>query len=163
VTTDLSSDLTISEINGHQQTLSEWLTMFNLLAVVIDPYTHQSGWILPTAGRLFNHYAEADIRCCFVVASDAEGAKSYLGPFGRDYLTLLDPDRALIGQLALESLPAMVHIHQDGTVGASAQGWQPREWSSVLDGVEEAMDWRSRPQLPQPGDPGPFEGTPAAG
>ena len=62
VPSELSSTLSLATDSGEEQSLSQWLTTFNLLAVVIDPYTHQSGWILPTADRLFNHYSEADIR-----------------------------------------------------------------------------------------------------
>jgi hypothetical protein len=163
VTAQLSGDNSISAISGHKQTLAEWLTTFNILAVVIDPYTHQSGWILPTAARLFGHYEEADIRCCFVVTSEAEGAAEYLGPFGRDFLVLLDPERKLVAEMGLETVPAIVHINQDGSVAGSAEGWQPAEWSEVLAGVEEDMDWRSKPILPGSKDPGAFEGTPAAG
>jgi hypothetical protein len=163
VTAQLSGETSISAISGHEQTLAEWLTTFNLLAVVIDPYTHQSGWILPTAARLFGLYEEADIRCCFIVTSDADGAASYLGPYSREFLVLVDPERKVVAELGLETLPALVHVNQDGSVAGSVEGWQPLEWSAVLAGVEEDMDWRSRPILPAPRDPGPFEGTPAAG
>lgn len=161
--TDPSGDLKLATITGHEQTLDEWLIVFNMLVVVIDPYTYESGWILPTAGRLFGTYDEADIRCAFVVASDAEGARSYLGPFADRHLVLLDEDRSLIGALGLERLPAIVHLSQDATVTGCAEGWNPAEWSEVLAGVEEDMDWYSRPLLPAAGDPGAFEGTPAAG
>mgnify|MGYP003303317892 CR=1 FL=1 len=45
VATDPSTQLTVATIDGAEQKLSQWLTTFNLLAVVIDPYTHESGWI----------------------------------------------------------------------------------------------------------------------
>ena len=158
-----SSTLTLATDRGEEQSLGQWLTTFNMLAVVIDPYTHQSGWILPTADRLFNHYREADIRCAFIVASDGAGARQYLGKFGSRYLTLVDPERTLIGELGLEFLPALVHLDQGCNVLGSAEGWDPPQWASVVDGVESAMAWRSRPLIPAMGDPGPFAGTPARG
>lgn len=137
--------------------------MFNLLAVVIDPYTHESGWILPTADRLFSHYDEADIRCVYVVASDGEGARQYLGKYASEQLVLVDPEREFISSLGLERLPALVHVGQDANLLGAAEGWNPEEWSKVIDGVEEAMAWRARPLLPISTDPGLFEGTPAMG
>ena len=161
VATDPSADLAITDLSGYEATLSVRLVLFNQLSVVIDPYTHQSGWILPTAARIFNHYREADIRCCFVVAADAEGAASYLGPYASDHLVLLDPDRTMIESLGLEFLPALIHLRQDASLAGAAEGWQPIDWLEVLDGVEQTMAWRSKPQLPAKGDPAPFAGTPA--
>ena len=160
---DPSSDITLATDGGEEQTLSQWLTTFNMLAVVVDPYTYESGWILPTADRLFGHYEEADIRCVYVVASDGAGAREYLDKFAPGRLVLVDPDRELISSLGLERLPALVHIGQDATLLGSAEGWDPTEWREVIDGVEAAMDWRSRPLIPTAKDPGSFEGTPALG
>lgn len=160
---DPRSDITIATDRGDEQTLDQWLTTFNMLAVVVDPYTYESGWILPTAARLFAHYEEADIRCVFIVASDGEGARQYLGKFAPEYLVLVDPDRELIGSLGLERVPALIHLGQNSNLLGSAEGWDPAEWSEVIDGVEEAMAWRSRPLIPGAGDPGRFDGTPAMG
>lgn len=158
-----STDIKLETISGHGHTLAEWLMVFNLMGVVIDPYTHQSGWILPTASRLFLVYEEADIRCAFVVCSDAEGARSFLGNFADEHLVLLDPDREFVRSLGLERVPALVHLAQDASVLGSAQGWNAEEWSEVISGVEDVMDWRARPVLPTAEDPGSFEGTPALG
>ena len=161
VATDPSTQLTVATIDGAEQKLSQWLTTFNLLAVVIDPYTHESGWIIPTADRIFTHYEEADIRCAFLVTGNGDGARQYLGKYADSWLVLTDEHREFVGSLSLERLPALVHIGQDGSLVVFAEGWDPAEWRSVLDGVEEAMAWRSRPLLPTPQDPGAFEGTPA--
>ncbi|WP_419842882.1 redoxin family protein [Candidatus Poriferisodalis sp.] len=158
-----TADIKLETLSGHTHTVAEWLVVFNLMGVVIDPYTHQSGWILPTAARLFAVYEEADVRCAFVVCSDAQGARSFLGRFADDYLVLLDPEREFVRSLGLERLPALVHVAQDASVVGAAQGWKPEEWTAVIDGIEEAMDWRSRPVLPTIDDPGNFEGTPALG
>ena len=48
--------------------------------------------------------------------------------------------------------------------GANKKNRRPKSDIRVMgpiDGVEEAMAWRSRPLLPTPQDPGAFEGTPA--
>ena len=86
-------------MSGHGHTLGEWLVVFNLLAVVIDPYTHQSGWILPTASRIFRHYEEADMRCAFVTCCDAKGARDFLGRLADEHLVMLDPDREFVRSL----------------------------------------------------------------
>ena len=161
VATDPSTQLTIATIDGAEQTLSQWLTTFNLLAVVLDPYTYESGWIIPTADRIFAHYEEADVRCAFLVTGNGEGARQYLGKYAESWLALTDENREFVSSLSLERLPALVHIGQDGSLISCAEGWDPAEWRSVLVGVEEAMAWRSRPLLPTPQDPGAFEGTPA--
>ena len=158
-----SADIKLATLTGHMHTLAEWLVMFNLMGVVIDPYTHPSGWILPTASRLFGVYDEADVRCAFVVCSDADDARSFLGPFADERLVLLDPAREFARSLGLERLPALVHLAQDASVLGAAQGWDAAEWSAVIDGIEAAMDWRARPVLPTADDPGSFEGTPALG
>ncbi len=158
-----SADIRLETMSGRGHTLGEWLVVFNLLAVVIDPYTHQSGWILPTASRIFLHYEEADMRCAFVACCDAEGARSFLGRLADEHLVLLDPDREFVRSLGVERLPALVHLAQDASVLGSAQGWNAQEWSSVIARAEETMDWRVRPVMPAPGDPGNFEGTPALG
>lgn len=163
VATDPSPDVELADLSGWSATLGVRLTMFNMLSAVIDPYTHQSGWIIPTAARLFAHYQEADVRCGFIVAADAEGARSYLGKYADDHQVVLDPDRELITSMGLDELPALVHIRQDASLAASAEGWDPDDWQVVLDSVEAAMSWRTQPQLPAPGDPGAFRGTPALG
>jgi len=156
-----TADLTIEDLSGYKATVDDRLVMFNMLLVAIDPYTHQSGWILPTAARLLGHYQEADIRCAFLVAGDADGARSYLGPYAEQFLILLDNERALIESLEIEFLPALVHVRQDASVAGSAEGWNAENWLTVLNGVEKSMAWYSRPVLPASGDPGSFAGTPA--
>jgi hypothetical protein len=153
--------LSVATIDGAEQTLSQWLTTFNLLTVAIDPYTHQSGWIIPTANRIFSHYEEADIRCAFLVTGNSEGARQYLGKYADRWLVLTDEKREFVASLGIERIPALVHIAQDGSLVGCAEGWEPSEWRDVIDGVEKAMAWRSKPLLPTSEDPGKFEGTPA--
>ncbi len=96
-----------------------------------------------------------------LVTGNGDGARQYLGKYADSWLVLTDENREFVGSLSLERIPALVHIGQDGSLVGFAEGWDPAEWRSVLDGVEEAMAWRSRPLLPTPQDPGAFEGTPA--
>ena len=159
--TDPSGDIELGTLHDQSQTLAQWLTLFNLLGVVIDPYTDHSGWVIPTAARIFDHYVEADVRCGFIVLSDAPGARDYLGPYADRYLVLTDNDRALVKSIGLERIPALVHLRQDATIVSLAEGWDPDTWNDVLRSLEDVLAWRSQPQLPLPGDPGPYEGTPA--
>jgi MFS family permease len=48
----------------------------------------------------------------------------------------------------------------DGTVAASAEGWNGTEWRAVADAIAKSCAW-SRPNMPVASDPGPFHGTPA--
>jgi hypothetical protein len=164
VPSDPAADLPIASVTRDQpQTLAAWVTLFHLLGVVLDPYTLESSWIIQTASRIFAHYREADVRTAYIVTADAEGARAFLGPYAREWLVLLDPERQLVQGLGLQRLPALVHIRQDVTVAGVAEGWNPEAWSEVLDGVELAMAWRAQPVLPHPADPGPFAGTAALG
>src|SRR4051794_79749 len=54
VATDPPADLTLTPLTGEARTLREWVTTFHLALVVLDPYTSESAWILPTAGRIFH-------------------------------------------------------------------------------------------------------------
>ena len=47
-------------------------------------------------------------------------------------------------------------------MAGSAQGWRPQEWREVAEELSEIMDW-SRPVIPGPRDPAPYEGSPALG
>ena len=140
--------------------LREWVTMFHLVVVVIDPYTDESAWILPTASRILETFSGADCRVAWLVTADEVDAKRFLGPHAERLLTLLDPDRSLVKGLGLERLPALVHIRQDLSVAGAAEGWDPVEWQAVTDQLGDIMDW-SKPCLPALGDPSRFAGSPA--
>jgi hypothetical protein len=65
-------------------------------------------------------------------------------------MVFLDPDRTLITSLGLEHLPAFVHIRQDTSVGAAAEGWNAAEWQKVAKEISAAMAW-SVPDVAPPG------------
>jgi hypothetical protein len=156
--TTAPADLSVTALGGEPRTLAEWVTTFHLAVVVIDPYTDQSAWILSPAARLLDDFVGADCRVGWLVASDADDARAFLGPLADRYLTLIDPDRAVVRGLGLERLPAFVHIRQDLAVVGASEGWHPPEWQSIAANLGKIMSW-SHPLVPVPGDPSPFEGS----
>ena len=53
-----------------------------------------------------------------------------------------------------------MHIRQDFSIAGTAEGWDPEGWREVTDNLSNVMSW-SRPIIPAPSDPAPYEGTPA--
>jgi hypothetical protein len=160
VATDPPADLDLKPLDGEARTISQWLTNFNLAVVALDPYTNQSSWVLPAAARVLEGFRGADVRVGWLVAADDDGSRQFLGPLADEFLTFVDPDRTVIRALGLAQLPAIVFLLNDGTVAAAAEGWQPLEWRSVAERIADVGSW-SKPLIPAPGDPRPFEGTPA--
>ena len=160
--TDPPADLRLSPINGEPKTIADWLTTFQLAAVVLDPFTNESAWIIDTAGRVLLHFREADCRVAFIVTGTADEARQFLGPWADKVLTFADPDRAVVRGLSLNELPAFLHIRGDRTVAASAEGWDPEEWRKVAESLAENNSW-STPLIPENGDPSPYAGSAAAG
>jgi hypothetical protein len=162
VATDPPADLTLAPINGEPRTIAEWVTTFQLAAVVLDPFTNESAWIIDTAGRLLTHFREADCRVAFIVTGTADDARAFLGPWADKVLTFADPSRATVKGLGLNELPAFVQVRGDLHLAASAEGWDPREWQQVAASLAENMSW-SAPLVPAQGDPSPYAGSAAAG
>jgi hypothetical protein len=162
VATDPPADLTLDPINGDARTIAEWLTTFQLAAVVLDPFTNESSWILETAGRILTHFTGADCRVAFVVTGTDDEARQFLGPWADKLLTFADPDRAVVKGLALNELPAFVQIRGDRKLAAVAEGWDPAQWRDVAHSLAKNMSW-SAPLVPALGDPSPYAGSPAAG
>ncbi|MEN9792167.1 MAG: hypothetical protein RL330_245 [Actinomycetota bacterium] len=155
-----SPDLVLEPLGGGGRSLRQWLTTFHLCSVVLDPYTNESSWILDTAVRIMRQFSGAAVRVNFVVTCGPDEARDYLGPLAEEFLVFCDPERTVVKGLGLSELPAFVLIQQNGTVPASAQGWNPAEWKAVAARVAELCAW-SKPTIPAPGDPGSFRGTPA--
>ena len=150
-------------VGSEARPVSEFLTTFPLAIVVLDPFTHESSWLLDTARRVLTNFQEADVRVAYLVAgTNAEGAAQFLGPLADEVLTLADPDRSLVSALGLEILPAFAVIRQDGSLLASAQGWDPETWRPVAESLAALTSW-SRPEFPVAGDPSPYVGTAAQG
>ena len=159
---DAPADVALTLINGPSHTLSQWLTTFHLVLGALDPFTSESAWLLPTVARIFRVYDQADCRVAILVTCTPEEARQFLGPYAREFLTFADPDREVVKSLGLERLPALVHIRQDLSIAGMAEGWHPEQWRAVTDELSRAMSW-SRPAIPAPRDPAPYEGTPALG
>jgi hypothetical protein len=155
-------DLVLSPLGAEARPLEEWLTTFHLALVVLDPYTNESSWILPTARRVLEGLRGSDARVCFLVTADDRDTRAFLGPLIKDFLVFTDPDRAAVKALGLSELPAFVFVRVDATVAASAEGWTAASWRAVADTICEATAWRP-PDIPVLGDPGPFHGSPALG
>ena len=160
--TDPPADLILAPLHGEARSIEEWLTTFQLAAVVLDPFTNESAWILETAGRVLAHFRGADCRVCFVVTGTADEARQFLGPWADKVLTFTDADRTVVRALGLNELPAFVQIRGDLHVESVAEGWDPLEWRHVATTLAKDMSW-SAPLIPADGDPTPYAGSPAAG
>jgi hypothetical protein len=160
VVTEAPADLELAPLNGTARPLRAWLTTFHLVAAVLDPFTSESAWLLPTVARIFRVYDQADCRVGVIATCTATEAEQFLGPYAKEFLTFADPDRAAARAFGLERLPALVHVRQDLSIAGEAQGWDPDGWRAVTDNLSQAMSW-SRPLIPAPTDPAPFPGTPA--
>jgi hypothetical protein len=152
-------DLDLQPLDGDARPLGEWLTTFPLLPVVLDPFTHESAWLLDTSKRILEHFADADCRICWILTCSVDDAKRFLGPYAEEVLSFADPTGAIAASLGLEQTPAIALLRQDGVVTASAEGWNPDAWREVAEAVAELTSW-SRPTIPAAGDPAPFSGTP---
>jgi hypothetical protein len=153
-------DLVLAPLGGEPRSLDEWLTTFHLASVVLDPYTNESSWILPTATRILEGLRGSNARVNFLVTADDADSRTFLGPLTAQFLVFTDPDRAAVKALGLTELPAFVFIRVDGTVPSAAEGWSAPSWRAVADAVADATAWRP-PDIPVVGDPGPFRGSPA--
>lgn len=131
-----------------------------MVLVVLDPYTHESAWLLPTVARILRVYSDADCRVAMLSTSSAEETRQFLGPYAKEFLTFADADREAVKALGLTRLPAIVHIRQDLSIAGKAEGWTPEEWRALTEGLSESMQW-GNPVIPGPRDPAPFAGSPA--
>jgi len=159
---DVAADVPLTSLQGDTRPISEWLTTFQLALVVVDPYTHEAAWILPTAARILTTFAEADCRTAFVVTGPAEDARQFLGPWVNELMVFVDEDRLAVKGFGLDSLPAFVHVDQNHAIVSKAEGWDPAEWRAVATELARVTSWR-RPTIPDHDDPAPFPGSPAHG
>ena len=159
VATNPAPDLALVPITGHSRTVREWLTTFHLLLVAVDPAGVRSRWIVPTAARVLFEYEQADCRVAWLVAGDAADARKLLGRWATDIMTFVDPELTAIKGFGIQTLPAIVHVGMDLTIVNAVEGWEPMAWRELTAELSRRMSW-SRPHIPAPGDPGPFEGAP---
>ena len=158
----LPDDLVLHPIGADSRPVGELLTTFHLAPVVLDPYTNESSWILKTAVRVLDALRGADARVSFVVTSDADDARRFLGPIADDFLVFADPDLVVPKALGATTLPAFAFVRVDGSVEALTEGWDPAGWRSVARAIAAATSWNP-PTIPGPNDPAPFAGSPVTG
>ena len=115
--------------------------------------------IVPIAGRIFAVFGDADCHTAYCVVGNEFIAKGVLGEAEQEALTLCDPDSDFVKSLGLTHAPALVHLRQDTSLVAGAEGWDPREWQRVVKEIAKAMDW-TYPEVGRPGDPPPTPGWP---
>ena len=162
MSTTLDADVNLTPLNGEPRPIGDWVTVFHLVIVVLDPYTYESSWMIDTAGRILRNFVGADCRVSFMVTASAQEAEEFLGPWTEEFLTFADEDRSVVRALGLESLPAIVHLDHQLNLRASAEGWNPPDWRDFATQLGQAMSWHP-PVIPDTGDPSPFAGTPALG
>jgi hypothetical protein len=159
VATNPTPDLALVPLSGKPRTVRELLTTFHLLFVAVDPANVRSRWIVPTAARVLSEYEQADCRVAWMVAGDGADARKLLGRWASEIMTFLDPEVTAIKAFGIQTLPAIVHVGQDLNVVNAVEGWDPPAWRDLTKELARRMSW-SRPHIPAPGDPGPFEGAP---
>jgi len=159
VATNPAPDLPLVPIVGHPGTVRQWLTTFHLLIVAVDPANARSRWIVPMAARVLFEYEQADCRVAWLVAGDAADARKLLGRWAKDITTFVDPELTAIKGFGIATLPTIVHVGMNLDVINSVEGWDPMAWRALTKELSRQMKW-SRPHIPVPSDPGPFDGAP---
>ena len=149
-------NLKLASTKGVTRTLDDWSTMFHLCLVILPPRPEASVFI-PIAERVFKVLGDADCRTAFCVVGNEFIARGVLGEAEDRYLSFVDNGGELVASLGLTRLPAFVHLRQDTTLGAAAEGWDPVEWQRVAKELAKAMAW-SVPSVAAPGDPPPTQG-----
>jgi hypothetical protein len=150
--------LKLATDKGIVRTLDDWSTMFHLVLVILPDRPEAKAWI-PVAERIFAVLGDADCRTAYVVPSTPEIAERILGSGETTTMTFVDPDKELVSSLGIKNLPAFVHLRQDTTVAAVAEGWDPAEWQQVANEVSKAMSW-SVPEIKYLADPPKSAGFP---
>lgn len=141
--------LALSTAAGVTRSVDDWTTMFHLCLVILPDRPEAARWI-PVAQRIFGVLGDSDARTAYVVTGTPAIAERILDAEMDKAMVFVDPDKAFVQSLGLEHLPAFVHIRQDTSVGAAAEGWKPDEWQEVAREVAKAMAW-SVPDVAPPG------------
>ena len=149
----------LTSLKGVTRTLDDWSTMFHLCLVVL-PARPDATMFLPVARRIFRTFGDADCHTAFCIPAEADVARRIVGSAADEAMVFVDPERALSQSLGLAALPAFVHLRQDTTLVAAAEGWNAREWQQVARGIAKAMAW-TEPEVSGPDDPPPGTRFPA--
>ena len=151
-------NLKLTSTKGVTRTLDDWSTMFHLCLVILPPRPEAAVFI-PIAERIFKVFGDADCHTAFCVVGNEFIAKAVLGEAEHRYLSFVDADGELVSSLGLTHLPAFVHLRQDTSLVAAAEGWDPVAWQAVAKEVGKAMAW-SVPTVAAAGDPPATPGWP---
>jgi hypothetical protein len=158
--TDPPPDLVLTPLNGEPRGIDDWVTLFPLALVVLDPYTYESAWLLEEAGRILTSFTAADVRVGWLATASADEAREFLGPWAKDLLTFVDPDREAVKALGLETLPAFVVVNMANKIETAAEGWDPPAWRAAVGQLATILEW-TKPTIPGSGAPRPYPGSPA--
>ena len=134
--------LELTSIMGVTRTLDDWATVFNLAIVLLPARPEAAAWV-PVIDRIYATLGDSDVRTTICVAANETITRRIIGDAGERWLTFCDPDQRLASALGLERMPAFVHLRQDTTLVAAAQGWSVTEWQRVADEVAKKEHWTS--------------------
>ena len=151
-------NLKLASTKGVTRTLDDWSTMFHLCLVILPPRPEASAFI-PIAERIFKVLGDADCRTALCVVGNEFIARGVLGDAENKYLSFVDTGGDLTTSLGLTHLPAFVHLRQNTTLVAAAEGWDPAAWQAVAKEVGKSMAW-SVPTVAGASDPPPTPGWP---
>ena len=107
---------------------------------------------MPVIDRMYATLGDSDARTIVCVAANESITRRIIGDAAERWLTFCDPDQKLATALGLERLPAFVHLRQDTSLVAAAQGWSVSEWQRVADELAKKEHWTS-PRISAPGNP----------
>jgi hypothetical protein len=150
----------LTSLKGVTRTLDDWATVFNLAIVLLPARPEAAAWV-PVIDRMYRTFGDSDVRTTICVSSTPAIVRRILGSSADNWLTFCDADEALARSLALERLPAFVHLRQDTSLVTAAQGWSPTEWQKVADEIAKTLHWTS-PVLASRENPSPTPGWPLA-
>ena len=150
----------ITSYAGVTRTLDDWATVFNL-AVVLLPGRPEAGAWVAVIDRIYNTFGDSDVRTTICVSANTAITRRIVGDAADRWLTFADPDELLAKSLGIERLPAFVHLRQDTSLVAAAQGWSATEWQKIADSIAKKEHWTS-PVIAAPGNPSPTPGWPLA-
>ena len=146
----------LTTARGVTRTLDDWTTSFHL-ALIVLPGRPEAAPYVRIGKRIIDVLGGSDCRPAFLVVGNERSARRVLGSALDDYLCFLDPEGAFVKAAGLERLPAFVQIRVDGSLAGAAEGWDPNAWDEAVERLAKEMAW-TRPLIPAPGDPPPFEG-----
>lgn len=153
---DPDPSLELTTVRGVTRSIDDWTTSFHL-ALVVLPGRPEAAAYVRIGRRLAATLGGSDCRPAFLIIGNERAAQRVLGPAIDEGLVFLDPDGTAAKGLGVAKTPAFVHVRLNGTIGGSAEGWDPPAWKTAVGQLAKEMAW-TRPLIPAAGDPRPFAG-----